>query len=238
MEAKDWTIYAARLPGQNMLYDSACTLVPVVVNSHGLSEEDKKKVHDNGEVLDSEGINISTLNPYLCELTAIYWSIFNSKADYIGSAHYRRKWRDSGLASSKEDVLYVPPPLTLHCSLKKQFIESHGGIDGHAISREVAAKQNLALSPEDLDEVWNQNQFYCCLMARGPREIYKKFMNILFEMVFAIFINYPPKELDRLGPYNKRLVAFIAERMLTALVLNKERLFGFPIKISPIDFYL
>ncbi len=39
---------------------------------------------------DNTGNNISTKNPYYCELTGLYWAWKNLDAEYIGLCHYRR----------------------------------------------------------------------------------------------------------------------------------------------------
>ena len=48
------------------------------------------KEHITGFTPDNTGDNISTKNPYYCELTGIYWAWKNLDADYIGLCHYRR----------------------------------------------------------------------------------------------------------------------------------------------------
>ena len=56
--------------------------VPVQVGREGKE--------DLGYQPDNEGENISSKNPYFCELTGLYWAWKNLNADYIGLTHYRR----------------------------------------------------------------------------------------------------------------------------------------------------
>lgn len=52
---------------------------------------------------DDEGENISSKNPYYCELTGFYWAWKNCDADYIGLAHYRRHYATTG-KKNKDDL--------------------------------------------------------------------------------------------------------------------------------------
>ena len=72
--------------------------IPVQVGAEGKD--------DLGYTRDNTGDNISTKNPFFCELTGLYWAWKNLDADYIGLAHYRRHF---GLKKKKykrvEDTL-------------------------------------------------------------------------------------------------------------------------------------
>jgi hypothetical protein len=56
-------------------------LIPISVGNAHIS---------NCNFSDSEGVNISHLNPYYCELTAQYWVRHNRPSQYVGFYHYRR----------------------------------------------------------------------------------------------------------------------------------------------------
>lgn len=79
-----------------------------VGNNMKNSEAQKK----NWQV-DSEGNNISTANPYYCELTAQYWGWKNDKVDcYTGICHYRRYFLDPFIKKntqiiSKDSVINI-----------------------------------------------------------------------------------------------------------------------------------
>lgn len=63
--------------------------------------EGKEKL---GYEVDSSSDNISTKNPYYCELTGLYWAWKNLDADYIGLVHYRRHFASKERISSKKRI--------------------------------------------------------------------------------------------------------------------------------------
>lgn len=70
--------------------------IPVQVGKEG-------KEHIDGYQPDNEGNNISSKNPYFCELTGLYWAWKNLDADYIGLAHYRRHFSIKKKIPKKEE---------------------------------------------------------------------------------------------------------------------------------------
>mgnify|MGYP001099370538 FL=1 len=73
-------------------------------------------------------------------------------------------------------------------------------------------------------------------MARGPRSQYQKFMTTLFDALMPIWEDNKESFLKIEG-YDKRAIAFIAERLITGLVLYRDKLFpGMNIATAPISF--
>ncbi len=77
---KDITIIVATHKKYQMPEDKL--YLPLHVGAEG-----KESIGFNG---DNTGKNISSKNPFFCELTGLYWAWKNLKSDYIGLVHYRR----------------------------------------------------------------------------------------------------------------------------------------------------
>lgn len=63
--------------------------MPLHVGAEGKKDENGKDL-DFGYMKDNLKENISSKNPYYCELTGLYWAWKNLNEDYVGLSHYRR----------------------------------------------------------------------------------------------------------------------------------------------------
>jgi len=231
MQAKDWHIYAAKLKNQAITYTSPSTTIPIVVGAHGLADEERQALQTSGHVFDDQGINISPLNPFFCELTAVYWLMHNTEHDCVGNAHYRRKWADGDIENSEPGVLYVSDAAHFTCTLREQFFGSHAVFDAPSITIALAERGLLPFSASEMEAVWNQKVFHGCQMVRGPRLLHSQFMNVMFDCLWPVWNEYR-EEIEALEGYNKRMIGFVGERMMTGLILLRDKFFDFPIATS------
>lgn len=199
-------------------------MTPVIAGATYLSKERRSFYEQYGFAMDDTGGNISCLNPWFGDLTLLYWTWKNAKEDYLGVCQYRRPWEEQDLLASEEDVLYVPSP-AMFGSVEQQYMECHSVFNAPLFTRELAKQGRIPLTCEMVDEAWRQQKFYGCNMVRGPKELFDKYCSLVFATMMPLWEEH--QELCRsFDGYQQRSIAFTAERLITAIILNSEYFFG------------
>lgn len=235
MNPKDLTVYAVSLHGTPIRYTTEANLIPLCTYAVILDVDKREQLQSEGWLFDDMGENISHLNPWFAELTAIFSIVDDSNFKLIGNAQYRRRWQENALTPSDESVLYVPEPAIFNISLAGQIREGHGSFDGVTMMMQATETSNFPLTALEMEKVLQQNHFHGCLMARGPSQYYKAFMQMLLHCMGIIW-QANSKEIMALSGYDRRAIAFMAERIMTALILYREKLFNFEMVTAPIEF--
>lgn len=175
---------------------------------------------------DNTGENISLLNPYFCELTALYWAWKNDNSEYIGLVHYRRylshkKQRYTpevvldDVVLKEEDILsdlqngklIVPSKRhyyisTLYHHYASTFDKSH--LDH---SRDIISE----LCPEYLDSydsVMQQTFGYMFNMFIGQKQLVDRYCEWLFPILFELQNRV---DLTQMSAFEKRLFGRVSE---------------------------
>jgi hypothetical protein len=235
MQPSDLTIYAASLHGTPIRYTSEANLIPLCTYATTLEADKREQLRQEGWSFDDENENISHLNPWFAELTAIFSVVHHDKSELVGNAQYRRRWKENALAPSDENILYVPEPAIFGISLADQMKEGHCSFDGATMMMNATETDGFPFTSSVMKKVLQQNNFHGCLMARGPAQHYKIFMAMLLRCMAPIWHANSDKIMS-LDGYDRRAVAFMAERVMTALILHRESLFNFEIMAAPIEF--
>lgn len=236
MKQIEHTIYAVCIPGERVRYEANSRIVPIMGGSCGLAKEEKETLRQEGYVFDDEQAFFSPLNSRWGELSCIHWMLLNANEPIIGNAQYRRNWIERSADWYDPSVLYVPEAGVFSCSIEQQFYGGHFAFDAPAITRELADTGHWLFTREQIDKIWAQNSFHGCNMARGPNYCYKRFMTILFEALIPIWNKHKTNFLKIEG-YDKRALAFIAERVMTGIILYRDELLpGIEIEMAPLGF--
>ncbi len=196
----------------------------IMCNAHGIEDAYRETLIKKGFVFDDSGDNISTLNWAFGDLTATYWIWKNSPYDIVGTSQYRRFW-DNSIANMefRPNTLYVQKPYILDKSIKDQYIECHGEL-GIAILEKLVTEKKIPLTQAMLDKTYAFEYLHSCNMFIAHKELYDRFCKILFDIVFEVYAACKD-HLDSVEPYNKRIPAFLGERIVMALIVNKEHFF-------------
>lgn len=188
-----------------------------------------KKSYDVPNLLyDDVGDNISWLNPYINEVTAIYWIGHHLDAlgnpDYIGLQHYRRLFNldhvlpflNKGTLVLNEETLMLPTV---------DFLELCHGVGRYLT---FLAKEALRLDDPNIDRLFNEFIFSRTYYSRNLFVVPKNVLMGLVEYITAL-LAYVVKDInfDMLGYPSARNIGFVMERMIGFYFLLLHKQYGF-----------
>lgn len=187
---------------------------------------------------DKSGDSIAELNPYFCELTAIYWLWKNyhcDSKDVIGLAHYRRFLtgyhfiaqllkKPLRLSQAKKilenaDVI-APLKNPMYPNAYDQYNDSHVGSDLD-IALEIAEIRDGVKSGIYLQQMKNMRSGYFFNMWITKKNLWDQYCAWLFPILFTV---YERIDLSKRDPYQKRAIGFLAERLFNLWLLNRSHM--------------
>lgn len=180
--------------------------------------------NDFGYQRDDQGDNISKHNPYLAELTALYWGWKNLDADFIGLAHYRRhfsssksNWKFERVLSSRDAEKLCEKYDVILPKKRHYYIETLASHYGHVhdiehleLTREIL-KGKYPEYVEAFDKVMKRTSGHMFNMCIMKRDVLNSYCTWLFDILFAL-----EKEIDgsNLSAFDKRLYARVGELLM------------------------
>ncbi len=186
--------------------------------------------------------NISHKNPYYCELTATYWIWKNATADIVGLCHYRRffnfkndeikvqKLTDTFLADygvNADNIIRLLNEYDIILPRKNKVKSNEPTLYDYYAREHIINDLDVTIDvlkskhPEQaalIDKVLKENtQGYFANMIIAKRNIFNKYAQWLFDVLFAVEERIQPDVLTR-DAYQQRVYGFLAERLMTVFV--------------------
>lgn len=235
---KDLTLYCNCFPG-HLNRDRQFNQKNLMCGSTNLSFEERSLLLSNGFCFDNDNDNISHLNHWLGDLTGLYWVWKNTNDEIVGTNQYRRFWDNDTINNIefKDDTLYVSNPYNFgRVSAAEQFVMYHGTI-GLDILNNAAMNGKISIKPEMIQTLTQVGCLSGCNMFFGSRKVFNKTCEILFEIIFELYegTKYALPYIQ--VPNQHRLLAFLSERILNIIYLNKNHFYD-KIDVVPIQMRL
>ncbi len=173
-----------------------------------------KKIAD---IADNIGDNISEKNPKYCELTALYWAWKNTKTEYVGLSHYRRRFDLNNaevnyILDSDVDIVVTVPILNVP-DIRYMYEKNHIITDWERMRSVV--KEFWPEYEGDLFKVEKGNFYFGYNMLIMKRRCLNEYCDWLFGILEKCETDNTEK-----NEYQKRYLGFLAERMLTVFILH------------------
>ena len=202
----------------------------------------------SAEFTDATGDNITNLNPFYSELTALYWIWKNYRCApdaIVGMVHYRRFFSRPSVSSvfRKEiissDELYlqmvtndlvIPQGRYFKDGLYGQYAKSHVLSDLDACLNHL--RDRLWLT----DALWHrfktEKKGAICNMLVTRKSLFDEYCGWLFSVLFAV---EPDLYLADREPYQRRGMGFLSERLFNLWLWSKSDLRVIELPIIRVD---
>ncbi|HEU3546712.1 DUF4422 domain-containing protein [Streptococcus pneumoniae] len=211
-----------KMPQDNSLY------LPIHVGRDGKS--------DIGFIGDNTGDNISSLNPYYCELTGLYWAWKNLDYNYLGLVHYRRYFTNKSqgynenvnmddviLSRSNVEILLEKSDVIVP-KKRKYYIETLYSHYAHTLNGEhldLARKiieQNSSEYLSSFDKVMKQRSGYMFNMFIMKKELLDDYLPWLFSILDTM---YEQMDLTDYTSFESRLFGRVSELLFNVWLCKK-----------------
>ena len=197
---------------------------------------------DLGYLGDHTGDNISALNLYINEITALYWFWKNTNHSVIGLCHYRRFFTEGDEKFSYDKILTKDAALKIlerydmivskfyyGLLTQREFVENDCGAELTTVGESILKKHILQVQPDYVDafeQVMNSTTLYKCNMFVTRRNIFDAYCKWLFSFYLdATQEIFRLVGLDKITDKRRRIMGYFSERMLnTWLFKNRLRL--------------
>lgn len=209
----------------------------LICNGVNFKDKDKLQLSNSGFYFDDTGNNISYLNPVLGDLTGTYWIWKNTNDEFVGTNQYRRFWNDDEIRNLElnDRTIYIPKIGSFGCNAIDQFINCHGTFGLELLTElwntnpQFGEKLGLDTFKQlfNIDYIFPAHMFFC------HRNLFNRICEVWFDIIFDLYrISF-----DRLArpDDNRRVLAFLSERILTSLFLDRTRYFG-NVDLQPISY--
>ncbi|RSI70087.1 DUF4422 domain-containing protein [Streptococcus oralis] len=203
--------------------------IPIQVGSEGKE--------DLGYQPDNQGVHISHLNPYYCELTGLYWAWKNLECDYLGLVHYRRyftsKQHSYREAISMDDIILSKSEVKNLMSnydvivpkKRKYYIETLYSHYAHThdvnhldVTRQIVSE----LRPdyiEAFEQVMKQRSGYMFNMFIMSKENVAAYCEWLFPIIDEL---YRRLDITDYSAFDARLFGRISERLFNVWLAKQD----------------
>jgi hypothetical protein len=201
-------------------------------NAHALEPYEREYLTRKQFEFDDIGDNISNLNWAFGDLTGTYYIWKNTQHEFVGHNQYRRFWNEHTIFNLESNTLYYSAPTVFDYSCAEQYNGCHGEY-GLTVLRNMTTKK---FTSQHIDTLYYIKHINPCNMFFAHKATYDVFCETLFDIMFDVYHVAEPviKDFDS---YQRRMVAFLAERVMTSLIYNHKYFFG-DINIVPVQIHL